>query len=196
MPDSVVDFRNVQQREAFPAALRAMKNVDFCKSSKFSEMQHRCNREGADERIVEFSRKLIVRCASLYIPMYPHTMVRTYDDQMSAVVRGVSKDWPNDGKWPHRFAAVDIVHCKLGWMDKPAIPHAWDVIGHLGKEVAHSMGIKIVWGGDYKRLYDPAHWELEDWRHMLPPDERPAKPKKAGNLPSGLTFENKCVYEK
>nr|QJB21575.1 MAG: hypothetical protein [Microvirus sp.] len=184
-----IDFRNVPQREAYPAALRAMRNPDFLKTPKYQEQLHRAKREGADERIVEFSRKLIARCGGLGIPMFVHTMVRTYDDQLSAVVRGVSNDWPNDGLWPHRFAAVDIIHGKLGWMDKPAIPHAWDVIGHIGKEVAKSMNLDVTWGGDFKRLYDPAHWELTGWREMLPPDERPHKPKKAGDLPVGMTVE-------
>lgn len=173
-PDMPLDLRNVPQREAFSAAIRAMRNDAYIKSARFSEQQHRANKAGADERIVEFSRKLVLRCASLGIPMFAHTMVRTYDDQLAAYVRGVTRDVPNDGKWPHRFAAVDIIHAKLGWMDNPVIPHAWDVIGHLGKEVATSMNIDITWGGDWK-FYDPAHWELTEWRHMLPPDERPAK---------------------
>ena len=26
------------------------------------------------------------------------------------------------------------------------------------------IGVKVVWGGDWTRPYDPAHWELADWK--------------------------------
>lgn len=167
-PDKIMDYRNADPAKAYPMAIDAMRNPGFLKTPKYQEQQMRANRVGADPRILEFADKLVRRGALLGIPLYPHTIVRTYDDQMAAWVRGVTRDVPNDGKWPHRFAAVDIIHGKLGWMDRPAIPHAWDIIGHLGKEVAHSMGIKIVWGGDWK-FYDPAHFELEGWKDMEPP---------------------------
>lgn len=188
-PKGLPDPRFMTGANAFPLALEALRNKDFLYSPAHYKQLTRANRVGADPRILEFADKMVKRCAGLLIPIYPHTIVRTYDDQMSAVVRGVSRDWPDVGLWPHRFAAVDLVHGTLQWMDKPAIPHAWDVIGHLGKEVAHSMGIKITWGGDFTRLYDPAHWELTGWRDMLPPDERPLKAVKVGALPPGMTVE-------
>lgn len=166
-----MDYRNADPAQAFPMAIASLRNPGFLKSVKYQQQQTRANRVGADPRILEFADKVIKRGADLGIPLFAHTIVRTYDDQLSAYVRGVTRDVPNDGLWPHRFAAVDIVHGTLGWMDNPVVAHGWDVIGHLGKEVANSMSIKIVWGGDWK-FYDPAHFELEGWKQMLPPDER------------------------
>jgi hypothetical protein len=30
------------------------------------------------------------------------------------------------------------------------------------------MNLKIKWGGEFKSLYDPAHWELEGWENVAP----------------------------
>jgi hypothetical protein len=160
-----MDYRNADPAKAFPMALEAMRNPGLLKTPKYQEQQMRANRLGAHPSINEFSGKLIRRAAALGIPLFPHCMVRRYDEQASAYARGVSKDSPADGFWPHRAYAVDIIHGTLGYLDNPVVPHAWDVIGHLGKEVALSMGILVQWGGDWK-FYDPAHWQLEGWKAM------------------------------
>ena len=132
----------------------------------YNEQQHRANRSGAHPKILEFTDKLVKRCRDLGIPVFPHCIVRTRADQQSAFVLGHSRDSPNDGLWPHRAFAVDIIHSKLGWME--GIPHSremWLVIGHLGKEVASSMSINIEWGGDWK-FYDPSHFELSGWKDI------------------------------
>lgn len=159
------DYRNNDPARAYPLALQAMRNAGFLKTAKYQEQQGRANRVGAHPLILEFSDKLVKRGAGLGIPLFPHCIVRTRDEQASLYVRGQSMDSPDDGLWPHRFGAVDIVHGVLGWMDKPKIEHAWDIIGHLGKEVALSMDIKITWGGDWS-FYDPAHFELTNWREI------------------------------
>ncbi len=164
------DLRSLDPAQKFPMAIEAMRNPAFLKSARYQEQQTRANRVGADPRILEFSYKLVKRGKALGIPLFPHCIVRTFDEQASAFVRGVTRDSPDDGLWPHRFAAVDIIHGTLGWFaDEKHVPQAWDVIGHLGKEVANSMGIKVEWGGDWK-FYDPAHFELEGWRDMEPPN--------------------------
>lgn len=145
----------------------AMRNPGFLKTARYQEQQTRANRVGAHPKILEFSDKLVRRAKVLGIPLFPACIVRTYDDQASAYARGVSRDSPVDGLWPHRFAAVDIIHGTLGYMDAPVIPNAWRLIGHLGKEVATSMSLKIVWGGDW-RFYDPAHFEIEGWKNLDP----------------------------
>ncbi|MBT9371785.1 hypothetical protein [Rhizobium sp. CSW-27] len=168
------DYRNIDPATVYPRALQAMRNPGFLKSPRYQEQQTRANRVGAHPHILEFSDKLVKRGAALGIPLFAHCIVRTFDEQAAAFVLGHSKDHPDDGLWPHRCAAVDIIHGTLGWMDQPNIPHAWDVIGHLGHEVARSMDIKITWGGDWdgdgdtmdNRLYDPAHFELSNWRQI------------------------------
>lgn len=153
-------------------ALDAMRNAPFLKTAKYQEQQGRAVTEGADPLICLFSYKVIQSAAKLGIPLFAHTIVRSYDDQASAYVRGVSWTNPDKVPWPHRAFAVDIIHSQYGWMDNPPIPHAWDVVGHIGFNVAQSMDIDIRWGGDWngngrtddERKYDPAHFELADWR--------------------------------
>jgi len=119
------------------------------------------NRKGANVDILEFERALLRRFRRLSVPMYAHNMVRTKDEQKALFVRGVSK---TPDKSAHLYGcAVDIVHGTRHW----EIPRkAWDLVGHLGKEVAQSLGVKITWGGDFKSIYDPAHWEITGWRDL------------------------------
>ena len=159
MPNPVPAKLDPERR--FQQTLNAMANRPFLKTPKFQQQQKRALREGAHPHIVEFADKLVARLAKLGIPVFPHCIVRTRDEQASAFVRGVTKDSPEDGLWPHMAFAVDIIHGILAW---DMTPQMWAVIGHIGKEVASSMGIKIVWGGDWKRFPDPAHFELQDWR--------------------------------
>ncbi len=151
-------------------ALEAMRNPGFLKTPKYQQQQTRANRVGAHPSILEFSDKMVKRAASLGIPLFPLCIVRTHADQAAEYVQGDSRDDPSDGLWPHRFAAVDLIHGTLGYMDRPVIPHAWDIIGHLGQEVANSMDVKITWGAKFKGLYDPAHFELTGWKDMEPPE--------------------------
>lgn len=159
------DARNADPATAYPRALDAMRNPGFIKSVRYQEQQTRANRVGAHPHIVEFSDKLVKRGAQLGIPLFPLCIVRTREDQASAYVRGASRDSPEDGLWPHMAFAVDIIHGTLGYMDRPIIFHAWEIVGHLGKEVAASMDIKIEWGGDWK-WRDAAHFELKGWKEI------------------------------
>ena len=165
------DYRNFDPATAFPRALDAMRNPAFLETPKYQEQQTRAIRDGAHPHILEFTDKLIGRGAQLGIPLFPHCIVRRYDEQVAAYTRGMSRDSPADGLWPHKAFAVDIIHGVLGWMDNPIIYDAWAIVGHLGKEVAHSMDIDIEWGGDWK-WRDAAHFELKGWRDM----EWPPKP--------------------
>lgn len=143
-----------------PEALARLRKPLFMQTPKYGEQQHRANRVGADRDIVEFEWRFIRRFQKLDIPMFCDAMVRTAEEQQALVDQKVSKDSPSDGLWPHMGFAVDLIHGVLGW----ALPDAsWQMIGHIGKEVAAQAGIKVVWGGDWK-FYDPAHWELADWR--------------------------------
>ena len=159
------DYRNADPATEYPRALDAMRNAGFLKAPRYQEQQKRANRLGAHPLIVAFADKLVKRGAQMGIPLFPHCIVRTYDEQIAAYTRGASRDSPTDGLWPHKFAAVDIIHGTLGWMDEPIILHAWEILGHLGKEVANSMDIEIEWGGDWK-FRDPAHWEMKGWKDI------------------------------
>ena len=156
----------------YSSAVRHMMNPGFLASMKHQEQHWRANREGAHPRILEFEQALVAKFHKLGIPLFAHCVVRTPEQQDSAFVLGNSNIKGSE-PYPHRFAAVDIIHGTKGW-DLPE--QCWDLIGHYGYEVAKSLSIPIVWGGDWdgdgdkhdQKLYDPAHWELAFWRSMEP----------------------------
>jgi len=95
------------------------------------------------------------------VPMYAHSVVRTASEQNALYVRGVTK--AKAGESPHNCGcAVDLIHGRKAW---DLGEKSWEVIGHIGKEIALQAGLKIEWGGDWK-FYDPAHWELAEWRDL------------------------------
>lgn len=144
---------------SFEAALRSMRDPAYMASERFQEQQWRANREGAWPPLIEFERVFVKRMRALGVPVFAHNMVRTNEEQAKLLADGVSRAGP--GQSPHNFGvAVDIVHGVRAWDLKP---NEWALLGHVGKEVARAQGLQLVWGGEWN-FYDPAHWELEDWR--------------------------------
>lgn len=107
--------------------------------------------------------------------MFAHSMVRTPEEQAELFRQGVSKDSPDDGIWPHKGCAVDIVHSVKGWNMNA---DEWKLVGHLGKEISAQMGLGVIWGGDWA-FYDPAHWEIKTFREEMDgyPSWVPATPE-------------------
>lgn len=152
--------------DAFPAELRAMIDFPFTFSEKFVDQQGRADRQGAQLQILEFERKFVARCKKIGIPMFAHCVNRGSVEQNALKKAGFSK--AGAGQSPHNFgAAVDLIHGTKGWN---LTEKQWAILGHLGHEVAHSAGIRITWGGNDgpgdKFAWDPAHWELTDWRDI------------------------------
>lgn len=141
-------------------------------SLKHQQQHLRANRKGAHPDILEFEKVFIKRTKALGIPMWAFCVIRTPQEQADLYDDGYSKDSPEDGIWPHKAGAVDLVHGVRLWnLDRKE----WAVLGHIGKEVANAKGIKVEWGGDWK-FYDPAHWQLGEWRraaHHYPWPEMP-----------------------
>lgn len=132
----------------------------FLQSRKWQEQQTRAWREEAHPDILEFERVFIKRLTRQGIPAFASEVMRTAERQNDLYALGHSK--AKGGQSPHQYGcAVDIVHSVKGWnLDR----QQWDLLAHIGKELATQKGIKLVWGGDFESLYDPAHWELADWR--------------------------------
>lgn len=106
-----------------------------------------------------FAAHLVEHLRKIGVPMFVHSAVRSMTEQNEAWMRGNSRaKWP---RAPHcQGAAVDVVHATFGW----ALTRGeWAMIGKLGKIVADKLGLQVEWGGDFKSLYDPAHWQLSDW---------------------------------
>lgn len=146
----------------FGDALRGMADRPFLKSQKWQDQQWRAVREGAHPDILEFERVMIKRMAKLGVPMFAHCVVRSLEQQAAEFAEGNSRAKP--GNSPHNYGcAVDLVHSTKAW---GLSEKEWLLIGHVGKELITQKGLAITslaWGGDWK-FYDPAHWELADWR--------------------------------
>lgn len=149
------DADSVGDEKSFHDALTLLQNREFLKSVKYQEQQTRANRAGCHPDIIMFERAFIRRLGKLYIPAFAHSMKRTPEEQTSLYIRGLSKLSGDRG--PHvQGIAVDIVHSVKAWS---VSERGWELIGHIGKEVAKSLDLEIEWGGDWK-FFDPAHWQL------------------------------------
>lgn len=119
----------------------------------------RADRVGAHSEILEFERLFVKRLKKLGVPVFAHCVWRGEHEQNRLYVQGRSK--VTYGNSAHNYGcAVDLIHGTKGW-DIPE--KSWAMIGHIGLELAASKGWKIQWGGTWK-FYDPAHWELANWR--------------------------------
>lgn len=171
IPDHRV--RRAPESEVFPspppwpdtgyrAALAGMADRQFCLGVKYGDQQFEADIRAAHPVIVEFSRLLVRRLRVLDVPMYAHCVWRGEADQTAAYVAGHSNArW---GESPHNYGcAVDVVHSvKLWGLSRDQ----WSIVGHIGKEVAAQRGFKLTWGGDWRKPWDPAHWQLTDWRSL------------------------------
>lgn len=133
----------------------------FLASRNWREQQWRANREGAHPVVLEFERLFIKRMAKAGVPMFASEFVRTRERQNDLYALGNTR--ARAGQSPHQYGlAVDIVHSVKGWdMDRKA----WALCAHVGRELATQYGFKMEWGGDWK-FYDPAHWQLIDWKNQ------------------------------
>lgn len=167
-------------------ALRGMVDRPFLNSQPWQEQQWRANRQGGHPDLIGqymalsgsrqgrlikpgFMQVFQAKMRKLDIPMFAHCVVRTEQEQRDLFKKGVSRDSPDDGIWPHRGCAVDFVHSTLAWN---LTEDQWLLIGHIGKQAADAAGIKVEWGGDWKKPgdklgWDPAHWQLANWRMLM-----------------------------
>lgn len=164
----VTDVRNelpppLPEPASYADALRKLVDRNFLGSTKHRQQHLRANRAGATSDLLAFERAFCARFRKLGIPMYAHCVVRDAGEQQRLYVQGRSMARP--GRSPHQYGmAVDLVHGRLHW----ELPRScWEIIGHVGLEVAQQAGVKVVWGGSFEKLWDPAHWELADWRSRV-----------------------------
>lgn len=149
------------EAESYGAALSAMVDRAWLKTAKYQGQQFRAYRVGAHPDLVEFEKRFVRRMARLGVPMFAHEMVRNSARQEALYSQGLTR--ARAGQSAHQWGcAVDLVHGTKAWnLDAKS----WAIIGHVGREVAGQAGIAIRWGGDWS-FYDPAHWELENWKEL------------------------------
>jgi len=144
--------------DTYRHALRSVANKEFLKTDKYREQQFRADRKGAHVDILDFERLFIRRMRLLGIPMFATEVMRTLTRQELLIAQGKSKIRDARNGRHVKGEAVDIIHGVHGW---DMTNKAWNMIGHIGEEVAKQAGIKVSWGGHWA-FYDPAHWELVD----------------------------------
>lgn len=145
----------------YRTALRAIANRDFCHTNEYEMQQWRAERAGAHPDILEFERVFVKRLRKIDVPVFANEVWRSGEAQDEAFKLGRSK--AQAGESPHNYGmAVDIIHSMRGWEMSEM---SWKILGHMGEEIAQSKGLKITWGGHWK-FWDPAHWELTDWRAL------------------------------
>lgn len=142
--------------------MQTLAQPDFVKGLRYRDQLIRADRDGADPRIVKFAIGLCDEAYRYNIPMFPHMFVRSEAEQERLFKAGMTKARAGESPHQHGFA-VDVVHGTQAW---DLEPYEWNLIGSMGKEVARRQNLKVMWGGDWS-FYDPAHWELENWRYEL-----------------------------
>lgn len=144
-------------------ALKLMRNrdrfltLDYCRKLTMADKRPpfeaaEFSRPGCDPAIKRFERSFVRRLTKLEIPAYCRSMLRSNAEQTMLFVTGQSPDLP--GLSAHETGeACDIF--VADWEEQ--LPRlAWELIGHIGEEVAISHGTHIQWGG----LARPHHWEI------------------------------------
>ncbi len=119
----------------------------------------------------KFMRAFLKALHKRGLPFYVVWAFRKQKDQQAAFKAGASRaQW---GESPHNFGyAIDVIHFRKLYDLTNA---EWVLIAAIGYEVARKLNIKVRWGGDWdgdgdiydNRLYDPAHWEIADWRERV-----------------------------
>jgi hypothetical protein len=153
--------------------LQYLKSPQDTFSSNYMLKQHsRANWVGCPPELREFTEKLFRQLKKDGIPMYVHTCYRSPDLQQTLFERRLSKTTNGAHQ---RSCAIDVVHAYHHW-DAPK--EFWLYVGMTGKRIAKRNGYKLIWGGDETSSlfqsdlrdpndtfkWDPAHWELRDWR--------------------------------
>lgn len=144
------------------AALTAIVNPAFLKTQKWQDQQWCANREGVHPDILEFEKRMIRRMSKLGVPMFASEVMRTPERQNDLYALGNSR--AKGGQSPHQYGcAIDLVHSVKWWTLSQM---EWRIVGHVGQEIVTQAGLAIVslaWGGSWD-FYDPAHWQINDWK--------------------------------
>lgn len=141
---------------------------DFFTAEHYLRSYDRADYQGAPNQIRLFTWRFMRALRARGLPFYVHTCWRDPLTQQILKDKGNS----NLSSGPHqRSAAVDIVSAIDHW----EIPDpVWYYVGTLGESVARGMHfgkgldgqpLKIEWGGRWDDPFDPAHWQLSDWKY-------------------------------
>ena len=150
------------------------------KTEAYQRQVRRADWSFCDVRLVVWAAQFQMMAKSREIPLYVHAALRSKSVQDRAVRERTSK-----AKYPYSAhnigEAVDIVHGTYHWDLNKA---EWDVLHVLGRlsldrinsRLKSADKLALTWGGHFKTLYDPAHWEISDYRHRTRELPEPLEP--------------------
>lgn len=147
----------------------------FLKEAYLSQ-SHRADWAYADPRLMRWAALFIEYARKRGIPLYVHCALRSESFQNALKAQGRSfAAYPRSA---HNIGeAVDIVHSVFHWELSKQEWLYLNALGNLALERVNSTlkaseKLSLTWGGDFRSLYDPAHWEISDYRkriRALPP---------------------------
>jgi len=165
MLDEIPQLKNVND-----AVKYHQRPKDIFSQEWYLRLHERANWEGAPAQIRLFTWRYMRALRARGLPFYVHTCHRPPDVQLKLQQQGFS----NLSSGPHqRSAAIDVVSAIEHWNIPDPL---WNYVGTLGETIARDMflgteyknpskPLKIEWGGRWTRPWDPAHFQLSDWKN-------------------------------
>lgn len=141
------------------------------RSETYMRQVRRADWHGCDPRLLVWASVLQQMARRRDIPLYVHCALRDRRTQNSLLAKGVSR-----AKYPrsaHNIGeAVDIVHGVYHWQMNEQEWALLHVLGRLALDRTNAYlkkehKLDLTWGGSFKSLYDPAHWEITDYRKRI-----------------------------
>lgn len=143
-------------------------------TQSFLRQQERADWSRVDPRLAVWAAKFVLEMRYKWqIPLYVHTAFRGRAEQQAVFAKGNSR--ARYGRSAHNIGeAVDIVHGTFHWDLRKS---EWLFLRTIGDRVLDKLNagvpkarrLVLNWGGDFKSIYDPAHWEIADYRNRLRP---------------------------
>lgn len=148
-----------------------LKARSFILGEQHIRQGERADWQHVDRRLMRWAAVFVEIARMRHIPLYVHCAFRTEAEQVKVNSAGNSKAaYPRS---PHNIGeAVDIVHGTYHWnltRQEWAFLHvlglrALDLVNRDLKKVDQ---LQLTWGGTFKTLWDPAHWEVADYRARI-----------------------------
>lgn len=166
LPENLTPSKAQRKYQDTAAKLR---DIELVKSKMHMQRKMQVSYDGSDPDLIAFYLKFRSALERHGYAFYAHCLVRSNEEQYRLWRAGRSKARPGLSAHNHGMA-VDVVHSVRHW---DLNVYEWGLIGTIGKETARKMNIKVNWGGDWganwdasppQRGWDPAHWELADWK--------------------------------
>lgn len=131
----------------------------------------RADWQHCDLRLMRWSAMVVEEARKRGVPLFVHCAFRGEVEQTRVNHLGYSK--AAYGRSAHNIGeAVDIIHSRYAW---DMTRQEWDLIRVLGERALRKLNaplakadrLQLTWGGSFKSRYDPAHWEITDFRDRL-----------------------------